>query len=56
MTDPLAQRQQEKQRSRAADAETLVSGAKTPEQLRQENGHFAGFNVRVAIERAKRLW
>jgi hypothetical protein len=46
----------EKQLSREADARALSSGRKNHEQLRRENGHFAGRRVQVDFKGAKSLW
>ncbi len=51
----LGDRRQEKQASRDQDQADLESGAKTPEQLRRENGKFAFKNVRIRYDLAKRL-
>jgi len=49
----FAQRAQEKVASRAADVEALASGAKSREQLREENGSFAFPANRVRIDFSK---
>ena len=46
----------EKQLSREADARALSSGRKDREELRRENGHFAGRRVQVDFKGAKSLW
>lgn len=52
----VQERAREKQRSRQDDEHALELRAKSAEQLRRENGHFAGLNARVALERAKSLY
>ena len=52
--DPSA-RAHEKQLSREEDARALVSGEKSPDELRRENGHFAFPHVRVSLRGAKPL-
>lgn len=49
-------RVQEKALSREADERALARGEKSAEQLRRENGHFAGMKVRVDFKRAKSLY
>jgi hypothetical protein len=49
------ERAREKQRSRDEDARALSSGAKSKEQLRRENGHFAFNKARVSLLGAKPL-
>jgi hypothetical protein len=46
----------EKHLSREADARALASGDKERDQLRRENGHFAGRKVQVDFKGAKSLW
>ncbi|OFX18654.1 MAG: hypothetical protein A2V77_01740 [Anaeromyxobacter sp. RBG_16_69_14] len=46
----------EKEHSRREDERALASGQKSREQLRRENGHFAGIDVVVKVKAAKRLW
>jgi hypothetical protein len=48
-------RKAEKQKARDDDQRALVSGQKSREQLRQENGLFSGVKVRVEFEKAKAL-
>jgi hypothetical protein len=48
-------RAREKQISREEDARALSSGAKSPAQVRRENGVFAFPNVRVSLRGAKSL-
>jgi hypothetical protein len=43
----VSERAQEKALSRQADEQALSHGEKSVEQLRRENGHFAGMKVRV---------
>lgn len=52
--DPL-ERAREKQLSREKDEEDLKSGAKTQEQLCQENCWFRGLKFRINFEGAKKL-
>ena len=49
------ERAREKQRSREDDSRALVSGEKSREQLRRENGHFTFPNVRVSLRGAQPL-
>jgi hypothetical protein len=46
-------RAHEKQLSREEDARALASGAKTREQLRRENGHFAFADVFIDLRGTK---
>jgi hypothetical protein len=46
----------EKQLSREEDARALAVGRKDRDQLRRENGHFAGRKVQVDFKGAKSLW
>jgi hypothetical protein len=46
----------EKDASRRQDERDLSSGEKLPEELRRENGHFAGMRVRLRLELAKALY
>jgi hypothetical protein len=47
------QRASEKALSREADAQALASGAKSPGQLRSENGAFAFPRERVQVDFAR---
>lgn len=51
----FAQRAEEKATSRAADEAALKSGEKTPEQLRDENAHFARLKVTHIRDRQRRV-
>ncbi len=51
----LSDRAREKQASREQDARDLESGAKSPEQLRLENGQFGRLPVQVHLDRARAL-
>ena len=51
-----SERALEKSRSRAADVRAVDSGVKSLDELKQENGHFAGLNVRMDLSRAKALY
>jgi hypothetical protein len=55
LTYDSIERAREKQASRDEDESALPSGEKTREQLRAENGHFAGLRVRVNLPEPKRL-
>ncbi len=44
-----AERAREKQRARYEDEFALASGAKSPEQLQRENGHFSFPHVRISL-------
>jgi hypothetical protein len=46
----------EKLRARQDDLQALQTGRKSPEQLRRENGHFAGLRCRVNLAGALRLY
>jgi len=46
-------RRKEKALSRRSDAASLANGSKSREELKRENGHFSGLNVRVDYKRSK---
>lgn len=50
------ERSWEKHISRQEDERALASGEKSAEQLRRENGHFAGMDVKVDFKRGKSLY
>ncbi|WP_404369218.1 hypothetical protein ACIHQR_06150 [Corallococcus coralloides] len=52
----IQERAREKQRSRRDDERALELRAKSAEQLRRENGHFAGLNAKVALKRGRSLY
>jgi hypothetical protein len=49
------ERAREKQRSREEDARALASGARSREQLREENGLVLARNVRISLRGTKPL-
>jgi hypothetical protein len=51
----LADRARVKAALRAHDEEALASGEKSAQDLRRENAHFAGLNVRLDFSRVRSL-
>ncbi len=49
------ERAREKQESRERDERAVLSGEKTQEELRRENGHFSSLRVRINYADAKSL-
>lgn len=49
------ERAREKQASRDKDEQDLLSGKKTREQLRKENGYFSQLNYVIDFSKAKSL-
>jgi hypothetical protein len=47
------ERAEAKRAQREADAKALASGEKNPAELRRENAHFAGLNVRIDWSRIR---
>ncbi len=47
----MSDRAREKAESRVADERALREGEKSPQQLREENAHFARLNVRYVRSR-----
>ena len=49
------EREREKQESRERDERAVLSGEKTQEELRSDNGHFSSLRVRINYAGAKSL-
>lgn len=56
MSYSFEERRREKEKSREEDRRALESGEKTAEQLRRENCHFSGLNVKLNLKRSRALW